>query len=76
MNTNQTGDGTYSMEYSAYVKFQENFSSGQYGTQRYGQAFCDHFKLYKMSDKKLVDHLYQLDGAPARLAIQQAFVFN
>lgn len=35
-----------------YRHFRSRFGAGDFGLQRFGQAFCNHFKLHRVSDKK------------------------
>ena len=45
-------------------------------TLRLGQAFYDHFKLWKHHDKEFTNRLYQADGKDAKELIEQITDFN
>jgi len=49
-----------------------NYAPFNYKHQRLGQAFCNHFSLYKLpSGQELERELYELDGADARKLIEK-----
>ena len=62
-----------SIEQSEYTNFVVKFKAGEFGNQRYGQAFYNHFNLHKMKFDNNLQRLYELDGDDARLWIHSLF---
>lgn len=51
------------LEQKAIADFQRRFANGDFGSQRYGQAFYDHFKLDRVSSQKAeMDKIYNVDN--------------
>lgn len=64
----------YTIEKAAYERFLREFpQSDRARWLRLGQAFVQDFKLDRMSDKSVVDPLYQMDGEKAKAFIAQNF---
>ena len=65
------------LEKRAYQQFQRDFNAGKFGSQRFGQAFYDNFKLHRViSQQDRLHHLYQMDGEAAKREIGEIFKFN
>lgn len=63
-----------SLEIKAYQQFCNKFHNGEFGTQRLGQAFYDHFKLEKMSNQEQANKIYYAPTeAESRLRINEVF---
>ena len=60
------------MDAVEYRHFRGRFSGGDFGKQRLGQAFCNHFKL---PPSKLSSTLWELDGRDASAEIDKNFEF-
>lgn len=65
-----------SIEQAEYAVFVAKFKAGEFGNQRYGQAFFNHFNLHKMKSDTSLNRLYQLDGDDARLLINELFTIH
>lgn len=63
-----------SIELTSYTEFVVKFGRGEFGDQRFGQAFYNHFDLHKMSEQTKLGALYERDGAEARRLI--FLIFN
>ena len=63
----------HSIEQVEYEAFAQKFKAGEFGNQRYGQAFFNHFKLHKMTADVDLNRLYEMDGDDARLQIHALF---
>lgn len=61
------------IERAAYDDFIALWELGTFDTQRLGQAFYNHFRLHRVSDKRLVDGIYEHDGEEALAAIAGLF---
>ena len=62
-----------SLERAEYARFQQLYEEGHFGTCRYGQAFHNHFDLWKMKDHHF-DGLYEAtDQALAKVIIDKYF---
>ncbi len=59
-----------------YGKFCRKFKDGEFGTQRLGQAFVNHFRLDRMSEKSFEVALWELDGEEAKAAILKNVLFQ
>jgi len=57
-------------------EFRNLWFKGQFGNQRYGQAFYNYFNLHKLADQVGLRNMYELDGDAARKVIGQVFRFN
>lgn len=65
--------GRLSIEKAAYAVFCEKFDNGEFGTQRFGQAFFDTFKLHRLSDQSQVEKIYVRDRQEAKALIEGLF---
>lgn len=65
-----------SIELQAFNEFSEKFKNGEFGTQRYGQAFHDTFSLDKMNNKELVNSIYYSDDETSKSLIKMTFNFH
>ena len=68
-----------SIEKRAYESFRAEFRRGAYGTQRLGQAFCNRFRLDKLSGdqaRRHIDNLWNSDGVVAHVLIERLFDFH
>lgn len=65
-----------SIEQTEYAVFVAKFKAGEFGNQRLGQAFFNHFQLHKMKSDTSLNRLYQLDGDDARLLINKLFTIH
>ena len=56
---------------SMYQVFCQKFNGGEFGTQRFGQAFFNYFNLHKLSEKSRApfDAIYQMEDRWAKPAI-------
>lgn len=61
------------IEKAAYLEFLNKHDSGDFGSQRLGQAFYNHFKLHRLSDQQLLESLYEADGRSALKIIDRIF---
>lgn len=66
-------NGKLSIENREYERFLESFKNGKMGTQRLGQAFYDHFKLYRLVNQAALQNLYAKDGEHAKASILSIF---
>lgn len=66
-------NGKLSIQQSNYLTFQKSFLQGKFGRQRYGEAFYDHFSLYRLRDQSKVGNLFAKDGEIAKAAILALF---
>lgn len=64
------------LEKAIYDQFRRWWVVGVFGKRRYGQAFYDHFMLYKLSNQDILGDLYQLDGDQAKAKIEELFIFS
>ena len=64
------------LEEKAFKDFMNKFKKGKFGTQRLGQAFYDHFKLYRLVDQQKLQNIYAKDGEHAVNCIKSVFDFN
>jgi hypothetical protein len=66
------------LELKAYQDFRSDFKAGKFGTQRFGQAFHDHFKLHKseLNNNPEIQKLYEQDGEEAVETIKQLVDFE
>lgn len=62
-----------SIEQTEYAVFVAKFKAGEFGNQRLGQAFFNHFQLHKMKSDTHLNGLYQKDGDDARIEIHRLF---
>ncbi len=62
-----------SIEKYAYQKFMSAYKKGDYGSQRLGQAFYNHFNLHKLSNQDQLRNLYNKDGEVAKACISEVF---
>lgn len=62
-----------SIEKKAFDVFNEKFKAGEFGTQRFGQAFFDYFKLEKMNNTHLTNAIYNADLKTAKELIKENF---
>lgn len=62
-----------SLEKAEYDLFCSHFRLGRYVAQRFGQAFHNHFDLFKVSDQSVFRNLYELDGDEAKELINELF---
>ena len=66
----------YQLSAVDYKKFQQMFAAGQFGGQRYGQAFHDYFKLHKMTSADAEVACGRIYNSPnARMHITETFEF-
>jgi hypothetical protein len=65
-----------SIELHAYEVFCRKFENGEFGTQRFGQAFYNEFSLHKVHDQTSLKNLYAKDGQHARNSIKEIFQFT
>lgn len=65
-----------SLDPEEYAIFVQLYHNGEYGKQRYGQAFYNHFCLHKISDQAVLGNLYELDGNEAVKKIHSLFDLN
>ncbi len=71
------GEEKMSLELIAFGNFVNNYYDGKCGTQRFGQAFWDYFKLDKMSNKERFGNLYNVeDDQKALQIINDNFVLS
>lgn len=69
----------YEIERAAFGEFWDKWMNDEQfrGTRRFGQAFCDHFKTYKMNptetDKIVMDRIYESYYPDALALIFQLF---
>jgi len=61
------------IEAQEYQRFMNAYKLGLFGFQRLGQAFYNHFSIYKMSDRPIEDKLWQKGGQESRKLIQEIF---
>ena len=64
------------IEKRQYEIFCAKFDKGEFGTQRFGQAFYDYFKLFRMVNQSALNNIYAKDGNHAKNSIQQIFEFT
>lgn len=62
-----------SIEKYAFQVFNRKFKAGKFGSQRYGQAFYDYFKLHKLVDQESLKNLYAKDEVQARNLVKEIF---
>ena len=62
-----------SIEKREYDNFCRKFNKGAFGTQRFGQAFFNHFNLHKVEDQASLKNLYAKDGDHAKNLINEIF---
>lgn len=56
---------------SKVIEFEKRFKSGEYGLQRYGQAFYDFMQLDKcQAERFFCDTLYTVDGLTAKRMVE------
>lgn len=59
-----------------YRYFRDRWAAKDYGAQRLGQAFHNHFGLHKSTQNKdKFDRLYEADGEDAETLINSLFEF-
>ena len=56
--------------------FMKKFKNKEFGTQRLGQAFHDHFRLDRLANQGQLKNLYNQDGEAAKQLIQEIFKFT
>ncbi len=61
------------VEEAEYRRFLRFFESGEFGNQRLGQAFYNHFNLHKVRDQDSLGNLYELDDDAAKAKIRELF---
>lgn len=60
-----------------YNDFAQKYAAQQFGAQRFGQAFCNHFELYKSTSLRLLhDMLWEADFAEAQRLIRKHVNFS
>lgn len=64
------------LEKAQYEVFLAKFSNKEFGTQRLGQAFYNHFNLHKVTDQDSFGLLYELDGEVAKAQIRKIFTIQ
>ncbi len=64
-----------SLELHKYQNFRMKFNNGEFGQQRFGQAFHDYFELHKMTNSENFATIYEKDGEEAKALISQTFEF-
>lgn len=63
------------LEKAAYHEFNKKFKAGEFINKRFGQAFYDYFKLYRIKENKEVLKIYELNGDEAKAQIGICFRF-
>lgn len=66
----------FSIEEVEYHHFRSRFDAGDYGKQRLGQAFYNHFNLHKMTNQTALQNIYDDDGRVAEQKIASLFEFT
>lgn len=64
------------IEQKAYADFCKRFEAGEFGSQRFGQAFYNEFDLHKLADQTQLHNLWAKDGDHAKKSIANIFTFN
>lgn len=64
------------IERARHDEFQALWERGQFGGQRLGQAFYNHFHLHKLSDQSVLQGLYEADGEKAGALIARVFLIR
>jgi hypothetical protein len=68
--------GQLQLEKKAYHDFLKLWHGDKFRELRLGQAFYEHFKLYRLADQDQLHGLYEKDGDEAHKVIGQVFRFN
>lgn len=68
-----SSNGKLSIQKRHYVTFENQYSQGAYGTQRFGEAFYQHFNLARLKDQSKVGNLFAKDGEIAKANILAIF---
>lgn len=76
MSTEQTTVAYTSIEKAEFAYFMGKINRGEFGNQRLGQAFWNHFSLHKMADQSALQNLYEKDGEEALNLIRDLFDFH
>ena len=66
-------DGALELERARYEEFKALWTQGDFGDQRLGQAFYNHFKLHKLKGQTSLHELYEADGDKASSLIHSLF---
>nr|WP_253911926.1 hypothetical protein [Pseudomonas sp. CVAP\ len=61
------------IERATYDEFLALWDRGAFENQRLGQAFYNHFRLHRLSERRLLHGLYESDGRKALNAIAGIF---
>lgn len=64
------------LEKEKYDQFTERFTAGEFGLQRFGQAFYDFFRLAWFTQNPLVVEVYQAPDNDVKELISQFIVFK
>lgn len=65
------------IEEATYREFKKSFGNGNFGRQRFGQAFFDYFKLDRLKNKEQFDKLYNEPSTSVAVSmIRSLFHFN
>lgn len=67
---------TLSLTQGQFDHFDKKFQSGDFGSQRYGQAFFNYFQLDMLGSSVELNTLYMLDGEKAKAKIRELFAFS
>jgi hypothetical protein len=59
-----------------YVQFLQSWQGGEYKNKRYGQAFYDHFDLWRQRDQRALITIYEADGEAAQQRISALIRFQ
>lgn len=59
-----------------YLQFLRHWEGGDYKTKRYGQAFYDHFDLWRQRDQRPLIAIYEADGELAKQRISTLIRFQ
>ncbi len=69
-------DEALELERARYEEFKALHTQGDFGNQRLGQAFYNHFKLHKLKNQDLLHELYEADENKALTIIQRIFLIR
>ncbi|QXI26186.1 hypothetical protein [Pseudomonas vanderleydeniana] len=64
------------IERASHEAFQALWEQGQFGGQRLGLAFYNHFRLHRLTDQSVLQGLYEADGERARALIARVFLIR
>lgn len=69
-------DDALELERARYEEFQALWVQADFGDQRLGQAFYNHFKLHRLKNQDLLYELYEADGDKALALIRRIFLIR